>query len=82
MGTMQLREAKAKLSKLVEAAERGEATVITKHGRPAAKIVPIDDVAAKPPSPYAGMSLAELLLSMPEDLLPDRDEPPARVPEL
>lgn len=34
MKTMQLREAKASLSALVEAAENGEPTVITKHGKP------------------------------------------------
>ena len=42
MKTLPLRDAKATLSALVEAAERGEATVVTKHGRPAAMIVPIE----------------------------------------
>jgi prevent-host-death family protein len=36
---IQLREAKATLSAMVEAAENGEPTTITKHGRPAAVIV-------------------------------------------
>ena len=43
MKTMQVREAKANFSALVEAAENGEPTTITKHGKPAAVIVPVDD---------------------------------------
>ena len=34
-----LREAKARLSELVAAAEKGERVVITKHGRPAVELV-------------------------------------------
>ena len=34
-----LREAKARLSELVTAAEKGERVVITKHGRPAVELV-------------------------------------------
>ena len=41
MKTMQLREAKAKLSALVEAAEHGETTIVTKNGRPAAMVAPV-----------------------------------------
>jgi prevent-host-death family protein len=37
-----LREAKASLSAVVAAAERGEATTITKNGRPAAVVVPVE----------------------------------------
>jgi len=39
MKTLQLREAKATLSAVVEAAENGEPTTITKHGRPAAVVI-------------------------------------------
>ena len=42
MKTMQVREAKASFSALVEAAENGEPTIITKHGKPAAAVVPIE----------------------------------------
>ena len=35
MRVLGLRDAKASLSAVVEAAERGEATTITKHGKPA-----------------------------------------------
>ena len=34
-------EARNRFSELVEAAERGEETVVLKHGRPVAKLVPI-----------------------------------------
>ena len=76
MRSMRLRDAKASLSAVVEAAERGEATTITKHGRPAAVIVPIEDArrlyAADKPS------FAELLMSIPEDLEIERDTTPLR----
>lgn len=39
MKKIQLREAKATLSAVVEAAENGQPTTITKHGRPAAVII-------------------------------------------
>mgnify|MGYP001580571379 CR=1 FL=1 len=35
-------EAKNRLSELLEAAENGEEVMITKHGRPIAKLVPVD----------------------------------------
>lgn len=46
MRSINLREAKANLSALVDAAEHGESTTITKHGKPAAVIIPLD-LAAK-----------------------------------
>jgi prevent-host-death family protein len=66
MNKVQLREAKAKLSALVEAAERGETTIVTKNGRPAARIAPIEgaQVTEQPPGP----SFADWLFSMPHDL--------------
>ena len=41
MGTMNIHEAKTQFSKLVDAAMRGEETLIAKAGKPAAKLVPI-----------------------------------------
>ena len=81
MRTMQLREAKAKLSALVEAAERGETTIVTKHGRPAAKLVPMEEnprrrKAKKTPS------LVEYLRSMPSDIPLERDQTPPREVDL
>ena len=43
-------EARAQLPALLDAAETGETTIITRHGRPIAALVPIKDydTAAKP----------------------------------
>jgi len=46
---MNIAEAKAKLSALVEAAERGEEVVLARGGKPVARIVSLD--AAKPWKP-------------------------------
>ena len=80
MRTLRLREAKATLSAVVEAAQQGEATTITKHGRPAAVVVPVEDARRL----YGGKrpSFANLLLSIPEDLETERDPTPVRVPDL
>ena len=76
MKTVQLREAKATLSALVDAAEQGEATTITRHGKPAAVLVPIEKAAElmKADRP----SFAELLMSIPEEIPFERDRRPAR----
>lgn len=80
MRTLSLREAKATLSAVVEAASRGETTTITKHGRPAAVVVPVKDAQRF----YATQrrSFADMLLSIPEDLETERDPSPLRVPDL
>lgn len=46
MKTVSLREAEADLSRLVEAASRGEPFVIAENGRPLVRVVPAD---AEPP---------------------------------
>jgi prevent-host-death family protein len=76
MNTVQLRDAKARLSELVAAAERGQATTITKHGRPAAVIVPVE--IAAPILSKAKPSFAELLLSIPHEIPIERDPSPVR----
>ncbi len=43
MRSVGLFEAKTHLSALVERAEKGESILITKHGRPVAKLVPAED---------------------------------------
>jgi prevent-host-death family protein len=51
-------EARNQLPHLLEAAEDGQSTVITKHGRPVAALVPIGDYIAtvrqEPLTPVAG----------------------------
>ena len=61
MKEMQLREAKARLSALVDDAERGEPTTITRHGKPAAVVVSIEDWKRLSSIP----SFGELLMSCP-----------------
>ncbi len=80
MNVLNLRKAKTSLSALVEAAERGEATTITKRGRPAAVVVPVDDARRL----YGGdrPSFADLLMSIPHPLDIERDQSPLREPDL
>jgi prevent-host-death family protein len=80
MKTIQLREAKATLSALVDAAEHGEPTVITRHGRPAAMLVPIDmgERLGAPDRP----SFADFLMSIPADVEVERDATPLRPVDL
>ena len=76
MKTVALREAKAQLSALVEAAENGEATTLTKHGRPAAMLVPIE--TGRRLFPDNKPSFADLLLSIPGEIPWERDQTPVR----
>jgi antitoxin Phd len=76
MRTLHLREAKTTFSAIVEAAQHGEPTIVTKHGRPAAMIVPIE--AGRRIYPDNRPSFAELLLSIPHDLNVERDQSPMR----
>jgi antitoxin Phd len=76
MRILGLRDAKASLSAVVEAAERGEATTITKHGRPAAIVVPVADARRLYPSDRP--NFADLLMSIPYPLDIERDPSPFR----
>ena len=66
MRTLHLREAKTTFSAIVEAAEHGQPTIVTKHGRPAAMIVPFEDGRRIYPADWP--SFADLLLSIPPEL--------------
>ena len=77
---IQLRDAKAKLSALVEGAAEGETAIITRHGKPRAVLVGIDEWDRLRSVP----SFGRLLLSAPVedgDLAP-RDTSPLRSTEL
>jgi len=80
MESIQIRDAKAKFSALVEAAERGRPTTITRHGRPAAVVVPVED--ARRLYPENKPSLVDLLLSFPGDIEFERDQVPLREVDL
>lgn len=71
MRSIQVRDAKAKFSALVEAAERGQPTTITRHGRAAAVVVPVED--ARRLYPAGRPSFVDLLLSFPGGLEIERD---------
>jgi len=47
MNTVDLREARRRLSGIVDAAERGETTVITRRGRQVARVEPVASIARK-----------------------------------
>jgi antitoxin Phd len=74
METLQIRQAKASFSALVAAAEKGRATIISRHGHPCAMIVPIAD--GKRLYPLEASTLASYLLGMPEPLDTERDMTP------
>lgn len=80
MRTLNLRDAKATFSAVVEAAAQGEPTVVTKHGRPAVMIVPFED--GRRIFPDTKPSFADLLLSMPHELQIERDQTPMREVDL
>jgi prevent-host-death family protein len=41
-------EARNQLPELLDAAEKGRSTIITRHGRPVAALVPIENLGASP----------------------------------
>ena len=63
MQKIQLRDAKARLSSLVEEAANGEATIITRHGKPRAVVLGIEEWTRLRQVP----SFGSLLLSAPLD---------------
>jgi prevent-host-death family protein len=76
MRSVKLRDAKAGLSEIVEAAEGGEPTTITKHGRPAAVVVPVDTAKALLAAPK--MSFGKFLLTYPGGVELERDQSSSR----
>ena len=75
-----LRYAKASLSAVIEAAERGEATIITKHGRAAGVVVPIEQ--AKRLYSADRPSFASLLMRIPHPVETEREASPLREADL
>ena len=66
--------AKAGFSALVTAAENGRPTLVSRHGRPCAMIVPVADGARL--YPLEMPNLANYLLALPEALETERDTTP------
>ena len=80
MKTMRLRDAKASFSSVIAAAERGEATTITKHGRQAAVVVPVTD--ARRLYPTKRPSFVALLRAIPHAIETERDQSALREADL
>jgi antitoxin Phd len=80
MREIQLREAKASLSAVVDDAVRGEPSIITRHGRPEAVVIGFDEWGRLSSVP----SFGRLLMSAPvkPDDLPEGDRSPMREVEL
>jgi prevent-host-death family protein len=77
MQSIQIRDAKARFSALIDAAEHGRPITITKHGRPAAVLVSVAD--ARRLYPDDRPSFADLLLSFPGGMDAfERDTTPLR----
>ena len=76
MKTVGLREAKAKLSELVDAAVGGEAVTITRHGEPEAVLVSFAEAKRLGLTPQK--SFADLILSFPGGVEFERDRSPIR----
>ena len=76
MEMLPIREAKASFSALVAAAEKGQPTIVSRHGQPCAMIVPIADGARL--YPLEMLNLANYLLALPEPLETERDNTPLR----
>ena len=77
MKHMQLRDAKAKLSEVVEVAIAGEPTTITRHGVPVAMVVPIEGGQKLYPS-KPRRTIVDVLLEYPGGLDLERDHTPPR----
>lgn len=75
MREIQLRDAKAKFSAVVDAAEAGEGSIITRHGKPAAVVIGFEEWQEIRKMPFG-----EFLLTCPIDEgdLPERDQTPPR----
>jgi antitoxin Phd len=80
MRKVQLRDAKALLSAVIDDAEHGKASVITRHGKPAAVILGFKEWQRLSRVP----SFARLLMSAPLEAgdLPPRDQTPLRETDL
>ena len=76
MKAVNLKEARRSLGKLVDAAERGEPTVITRRGKQVARLVPIHDrpLAGLPDLSDFRATLKPKGRSLTDELLAQRDE--------
>ncbi|MDI6028287.1 type II toxin-antitoxin system Phd/YefM family antitoxin [Corticibacterium sp. UT-5YL-CI-8] len=76
MKRLQVRDAKAGFSSVIQAAENGEPTLITRHGRPAAVVVPVGDAERIYPS--SSPNLGAFLATFPGGIEFERNDEPMR----
>ncbi len=76
MNELQLRDAKATLSAVIDSARQGQPTIITRHGKPAAVVISFEEWERLSRVP----SFGRLLMAAPiaPDDLPERDPSPMR----
>lgn len=65
MSTFNIQEAKAQLSRLVDAAAKGESVIITKAGKPIVQVVPFDASAIAPSKRRLGFLAGQI--AVPDD---------------
>ena len=75
MRTVPVREAKARFSELLRAAEGGEEIVITRNGRPSVRLVPEGEGEMRRPP---RKSFVRMLMEFPGGVELDRDRSPSR----
>ena len=80
MREIQLRDAKASLSAVIDDAVRGEPAIITRHGKPQAVILSFEEWERLSQVPSFGRLLMAAPIS-PDDL-PERDPTPLRSTDL
>jgi len=78
MREIQLRDAKASLSAVVDEVKRGKPAVITRHGRPEVVVVGYEEWQRLSRVP----SFGRLLMAAPQDDLPSRNRSPVRKSEI
>jgi|EndMetStandDraft_4_1072995.scaffolds.fasta_scaffold1886365_2 prevent-host-death family protein len=76
MRTVPVREAKAKFSELIDAAEKGEEIMITRHGKPAAVI--ISGMKSAQAAPVKPKSFVDFLMEFPGGSAFERSAMPSR----
>ena len=73
MAEVGILEAKTQFSALVAKAERGEETVITRHGKPVARLSAVTAAVSRPPRRYSGEELLARSLALRERIA--REDP-------
>lgn len=69
MPAINLNEAKAHLSRLVDAAVAGEEIIIAKAGKPVVRLVPVDELAPRQPGIAKGRTTEAFFEPLPEQEL-------------